>query len=197
MIAQLSGTVSEISGNVVTLDVHGVGYEVHCSRACVQRLEPKSAVRVVIHTEVKEDSIKLYGFGDQLEKQVFLLLMEVKGVGARSGSEIVSKIDKVDLLRLIGAGDVGGLQAVKGIGKKTAERIVVELKDRVGAYAVERHSASSGAPQGTLQPFQEAIEVLQALGFNRKDAERSVRQVEGYEKNDDAARLVKEALKFV
>src|SRR5262245_52116349 len=102
MIGQLSGTVTQLFGQVVLLDVGGVGYEVHCSFACVQRLSVGATATIVVHTDVKEDSIRLYGFDDYLEKQVFLLLTKVTGVGAKSASEIVSHMDKLELLRAIG-----------------------------------------------------------------------------------------------
>ena len=94
MISMLQGTVFSIEGAIVTLDVGGVGYEVQCSRACVASLGRGETATLVISTQVKEDSIKLYGFADRLEKRVFHMLTLVKGVGARSASEIISQIDK-------------------------------------------------------------------------------------------------------
>ena len=112
MISSLKGTVAEISGAQVTLEVHGVGYELRCSQACLAALSEGQAAALVVYTDVKEDSISLYGFADRLEKQVFLLLTKVKGVGARTASDILSRVDKVELLRIIGAGDLARLQAV-------------------------------------------------------------------------------------
>ena len=199
MISALTGMVSDISGNRITLDVHGVGYELCCSRACLAKLALGAAAALIVFTDVKEDSISLYGFEDRLERQVFLLLTKVNGVGARTASEIISRMDKLELLRIIGAGDVLRLQAVKGIGKKIAERIVVELKDRVAEFAVEKGELRAGSSSGMDQPFEDAIQALVALGFSRKLAEQSVAQARGNLPSDqaDSGRIIKEALRFI
>lgn len=208
MISGLSGTVAEINGHLVTIDVHGVGYEVRCSQGCLAKLAVGKDVRIVIQTEVKEDSIRLYGFVDQLERQVFNLLTSVKGVGAKSAADIISVIDKRELLRLVASGDLERLYQIKGIGRKTAERIVVELKDRVSRFGLEQF----GDPKAVAKssgPFAEALEALQALGFGRRDAERAIEQAEsslGVSRYDqatesskgvDTATLIKAALNFV
>lgn len=199
MIARLRGTVVEIAGGVVTLDVGGVGYEIACSVSCAAQLEVGGAATVVIYTDVKEDSIKLYGFADTLEKQVFLLLTRVKGLGAKSASDIVSRVDKRELLRTIGAGDVARLQAVRGVGKKTAERIVVELKDKVGEFALEREERSREGGVGA--PFDEALAALQALGFSSREAEqalaRAKAEVAGLVTATESGEVVRQALRFV
>jgi Holliday junction DNA helicase RuvA len=199
MIARLRGTVEEIAGGTVTLDVNGVGYEVTCSAPCVTQLEVGTAATVVIYTDIKEDSIKLYGFADTLEKQVFLLLTRVKGLGAKSASDIVSRVDKRELLRTIGAGDVARLQEVRGVGKKTAERIVVELKDKVAEFALEREEPS--ARRGAGGPFDEALAALQALGFSAREAEQALARakadVVGLVSATESGEVVRHALRFV
>ncbi len=208
MIAALTGRVDEINGSFVTLDVHGVGYEVRCSQTCMAHLTLGEQARLVIQTEVKEDSIRLYGFFDALERQVFNLLMSVKGVGAKSAAEIVSAVDKVELLCIVGSGDLDRLYGIKGVGKKTAERIIVELKDKVAQYMVEQGSAGVGTGP-SAEPFIDALDALQALGFSRRDAERAVEQAEqqlGVSRYDgqqlgvqgiDTALIIRTALNFV
>ncbi len=199
MIARLRGTVEEIAGGTVTLDVNGVGYEVACSATCVTQLEVGTAATVVVFTDIKEDSIKLYGFADTLEKQVFLLLTRVKGLGAKSASDIVSRVDKRELLRTIGAGDVARLQEVRGVGKKTAERIVVELKDKVAEFALEREEPSTR--RGAGGPFDEALAALQALGFSAREAEQALARakadVAGLVSATESGEVVRHALRFV
>ena len=200
MIALLSGVVESIFGNVITLDVNGVGYEVSCSQSAIINAQLGSQLKIVVYTDVKQDSIKLYGFEDQLEKQVFLLLLQVKGIGARTGSEIISRIDKRELLRLIGSGDVARLQAVRGVGKKTAERIIVELRDKVAEYILERQGASALSIEiERINPVDEAIQALQALGFSRRDAENAVEQAKRHEDLSklQSGEIVREALRFV
>lgn len=196
MIALLEGVVISVAGTVVVLDVHGVGYELRCSRTCIDQLEEGSAARIIVHTEVKEDSITLYGFGDSLEKQVFLLLLKVKGIAARTASDIISQINKLELLRVIGAQDLARLQTLKGIGRKTAERILVELRDQVADYvtAVQSERAETGPVGGAAD---DAVAALQALGFSRNDAERSVAQAQSEGVSLEAGDLVRQALQYV
>ena len=202
MIGRITGTILEICSNTVLTDVNGVGYEVFCSRACIEKLLIGERHSIVIYTDVKEESISLFGFEDKQEKQVFLLLLKVKGVGARSASQIISRANKLDLLRTIGSNDVAKLQAVKGIGKKLAERIVVELRDQVSEFVIEQ--ANIGRGEGEIgEPYNDAISALQALGFSRRDAESAVMKAKaggvpkGAGGTVDSGRVVKEALRFV
>jgi Holliday junction DNA helicase RuvA len=203
MISQLKGVVDSISLNKVTLDVSGVGYELICSAKCLQSLTPGDKACIVVYTHVREDAIILFGFEDHLEKQVFLLLHSVQGVGPRSAAEIISNIDKVDLLRIIGLGEAAKLQRIKGIGKKLSERIVVELKDKVAEFVNDSiENAQSGNVQssiGTQTVVEDAVSALIALGFARKDAEKAMLQtLEGGDAaGRDSGQLVRDALRFV
>jgi holliday junction DNA helicase RuvA len=199
MIGQIRGKILSLTGSCVLIDVQGVGYELFCSRYCLSQLEQGTEATLVVYTEVREDLIRLHGFSDTLEKQVFLMLLKVNGVGARTASEVISQIDKRELLRAIGSGDVTRLQALKGIGKKTAERIVVELRDSVGEFASDRQPLASQIERLEGGPVEDAIEALVMLGFSRKDGERAVRSVTNGEVTRplDSGNLVKEALKFV
>ena len=199
MISLLTGKIASILAKTVTIDVAGVGYEVNCTRPCCERLSIGSPATIIIQTEVREDAIKLYGFTDQLEKQVFLLLMKVKGVGARTASEIVSQIDKRELLRVIGSGDLTRLQTVRGVGKKTGERILLELRDKVGEYVIDNNGPRESNPEVPIAPFEEALEALEALGFTKRDADRALEQVRKSGQNfpESSGAIVKEALRFV
>ncbi len=200
MISRLSGSIVDLSGNTLTLDVQSVGYEVFCSRACLEGVTLGDELTILVHTDVKEDHIKLYGFKDKTEKEVFLLLTAVKGVGAKSASDIVSKMDRFDLLRAIGSGDVTRLQSVKGVGKKTAERIIVELKDRVVDYVHAVQPLYRQVEVGSSDLAQDdALAALEALGFSRKDAQAALSQLaQGTDlSNLDPGEIVREALRFV
>ena len=199
MFAKLRGIVDEVEASMVTLDVHGVGYELFCSGGCVAQLVRGQEATIIVFTDVNEDSIRLYGFADTLEKQVFLLLTTVKGVGSRTGMEIVSRVDKIELLRAIAAGDLQRLQSIKGVGKKTAERIVVELKDRVASYALERQESRLHIERKVSSSFDEACQALEALGFSSKDAARAIAAAkgEGLGADADASSVVKEALRHI
>lgn len=199
MIGSLTGSVKDIDLFTVLIDVNGVGYEVECTEATLRKLEIGGQVSLVIFTDVREDAIVLFGFADKSEKQVFLLLQKVKGVGARTASQIISRIDKVELLRIIGAGDLTRLQSVRGIGKKLAERIIVELKDLVADHAMGRQQRLGSMIEVRAEPYQDAISALEALGFSKRDAERAVAEVRnlGGSLATESGSIVKEALRFI
>ena len=199
MIGRIRGKVESIGIGTVLIDVSGVGYELHCSASCLAGLEEGRESTLIVYTEVREDLIRLHGFSDTLEKQVFLMLTKVNGVGARTASDILSQIEKRELLRAIGSGDVARLQSLRGIGKKSAERIVVELRDSVESLVGPVKGLAAHVEVLPTVPTDDAVQALVALGFSRKDAERAVSQVsrEVPQSANDSGSLVKEALRFV
>ena len=200
MICQLKGGVEAVQGCSVTLDVHGVGYELHCTRACIERFPLGSTAQIVVYTDVKQDAIRLFGFVDQLEKQAFLLLMRVKGIGAKSAADVISRIEARVLLRVIASGDVAQLLRIRGIGKKTAERIVLELKDKVGEFILLRPESLLEVEVSREAPQEEAILALVALGFPQREAELAVGKVLTASPKAaalESSTLVREALRFV
>jgi len=205
MIGGLRGIICDIEGSQVLIDVSGVYYEVFCSFQCQSKLEIGKECTIVVYTDVKEDSIKLYGFADKLEKQVFKLLLEVKGVGTKSASEVISKIDKVELLRAIGDNDLQSIIKVKGLGKKTAERILLELKDKVIKFAgdiIEKSNSSKtiNKSDGNDIYANEAVLALKGLGFLHSVATKAVTQARESTEGrgiKDTAELVKLSLKYV
>lgn len=198
MISYLKGTVHAISGMQVTLDVQGVGYDVLCTANCVNSLDMGASAALVVVTEMRESSIALYGFANPREKEVFVLLTKVKGVGARSALDILSCMDSHDLLRCIGASDVQRLQTIKGIGKKTAERIVVELRDQVAEYVNGQVRSALVIDCVSTAPVHEAQEALVALGFARRDAERALAKIDGSVlAAKDSGEIVKVALQYI
>lgn len=197
MIARLTGKVVEMASGIVILDVNGVGYSVACTRNCQQLLQVDQDVTITVHTEVREDSISLYGFEDLVEKRVFLLLKTVKGLGAKTSFDILGAIDKHDLLRAIGSSDITRIQAIKGVGKKTAERIIVELRDRVASEVVPQ-SERLGIESTKIDAKTEAIEALCALGFSGKVAKSAVDQAfDVISGEKDTSALVRQALQYV
>ncbi|MDZ4785890.1 MAG: Holliday junction branch migration protein RuvA [bacterium] len=198
MISLLHGIVVDIVSNNITIDVNGVGYSVLCSRNCLESLKAGEKSKIVIYTDVREDNISLFGFKDKLERQVFLLLKTVKGVGSKTGIEMLSQLDKLDLLRAIGSGDAARLQSLKGIGRKTAERIVLELREKVGEFALEQ-SAGFNVDISRVSPMKDAEEALMALGFNQATAVNALSQLaaRGMTNGVATGEIVKEALKFV
>jgi len=173
MIAQLAGALAYKSPEHLIVDVQGVGYQVLVSLNSYYRLpEPGHTVRLLIHTHVREDALQLYGFVDRAEKDLFLLLVGVSGIGPRLALNILSGTPSQELEDAIEAADLVRLQAIPGVGKKTAERLVVELRDKIklvkGARGAEDGRRTSGVDA-------EAVSALVNLGYRHTEAERAVK----------------------
>ena len=172
MIAQLAGALAYKSPEHLVIDVHGVGYQVLVSLNSFYRLpEPDHPVRLLIHTHVREDALQLYGFIDREEKELFLLLMSVAGIGPRLALNILSGTPSHELLDALEAGDLVRLVAIPGVGKKTAERLVLELRDKIKLVRAAR--AGGEPPVSGLEA--EAVSALVNLGYRRNEAERAVK----------------------
>ena len=173
MIAQLVGTLAYKSPEQLIVDVHGVGYQVFVSLNAFCRLpEPGEPVQLLIHTNVREDALQLFGFLDRAEKDVFLLLLGVSGIGPRLALNILSGTPSHELEEALEAGDVVRLVAIPGVGKKTAERLVVELRDKIRLVKGAR-GADDGRRGSGLEA--ESVSALVNLGYRRSEAERAVK----------------------
>lgn len=172
MIGYLKGNLIYAEDGVAILDVNGVGYEVNCSGAAYRDLLSNRGGEVFVYTAVKEDGISLYGFCSQEEKKLFMQLISVSGVGPKMGIAVLSSMPATDLTLKIATGDVKGLSAVKGLGKKTAERIVLELRDKIGAI----EGGVSAEPVIAEEDADDAIVALMGLGFTRSESVTAVRK---------------------
>jgi Holliday junction DNA helicase RuvA len=205
MISRLHGEVVEIDGDGIVVDVNGVGYEVACTTALLSRLSLGTRAIFSVYTDVREDAIRLFGFDSVAERHIFLLLNRVSGMGPRSSLDVVSNVAIRDLLRAIGSGDVRALMSIKGVGKKKAERIVVELRDLVANMAGERAdslramvSVERSAEPPATAVSSDAVSALEVLGFARRDAESAVSQaLQGRGSVGDVGELIREALRYV
>lgn len=191
MIAQLHGTLAQKTPEHLIIDVNGVGYLVLVSLNSFYRLpDPGRPVKLLVHTHVREDALQLFGFIDQAEKELFLLLVGVSGIGPRLALNILSGTPLEQLLEALEAGDLVRLVAIPGIGKKTAERLVVELRDKV-----KQTRAARGETAATVGgDFEEAISALVNLGYRRNEAERAVKSAKG-EGAEEIETLIRGALK--
>ena len=176
MIAQIRGTLAvKVPGEVI-IDVGGVGYQVLIPLNVFYRLpEVGAALTLQIHTHVREDAIQLFGFQDVAEKQVFLLLNGVGGIGPKLALNILSGIQAEDLARALRQGDHVRLVAIPGVGKKLAERMIVELKDKFSTFLTE--PAENRRDEAGSQLFHDAVSALVNLGYRKPDAEKNVRDV--------------------
>ncbi len=173
MIAQLAGALAQKSPDHLVIDVQGVGYQVFVSLNAFYRLpEPGDRVNLLIHTHVREDALQLYGFLDREEKDLFQLLLGVSGIGPRLAINILSGTPAHELQEALEAGDLVRLTAIPGVGKKTAERLVVELRDKVKLLKGTRAGDNGRRAAGVEA---EAISALLNLGYRRTEAERAVK----------------------
>ncbi|HVM96705.1 MAG TPA: Holliday junction branch migration protein RuvA [Candidatus Acidoferrales bacterium] len=194
MIAQLSGVLAYKSPEQLIVDVHGVGYQVLVSLNSFYRLpEQGETVQLHIHTHVREDSLQLFGFLERAEKELFLLLLSVSGIGPRLGLNILSGLPADELLTALEAGDLVRLVAIPGVGKKTAERLVLELRDKVKLVKTTRSTAER-QPVSGLET--EAVSALVNLGYRQAEAERAVKAARSAGAADIAA-VIRDALKRV
>jgi len=176
VIAALAGTLAEKSPERLVVEVGGVGYAVHVSLQTFAELPPAgAAVRLLVHTEVREDAIELFGFRTASERALFHLLRKVKGLGPRTALVVLSGMPLGELAATIAAGDAARLQTIPGVGKKFAERIVVECREPAALIA------GGGPPHAAPAPgdgvLNQAVSALVNLGYKRPEAERAVQKV--------------------
>ncbi len=203
MIASLTGTVQYIGSDRVVIDVGGVGYEVFLSHDGLSRLPEKGEELFLhIHTNVREDAIVLFGFQEQSEKEMFLTLKAVSGIGPKLSLAILSGMQLGDLCQAIMTEDIKGLTTIQGVGKKTAERICVELKDKVGGFqaAGSPVSMTSKKVMSAGSTAADALSALVNLGYPDqmvRQALTSVKKQAGGEVFDEMSleELIKEGLR--
>ena len=174
MIAHLRGRIFEKHPNRLVLDVNGVGYDVFVPLSTFYGLgEPGTETALRIHTHVREDALVLYGFATLLEQELFERLIGVSGIGPKVALAVLSGIEPLDLIRSIERGDLARLTAIPGVGKKTSERIVLELKDRLPRAQVAAVAAGAAPPESsTLR--DDVLSALVNLGYHRPLAEKAV-----------------------
>ena len=181
MIGYLKGKVLYSDAGTIVLETGGVGYEVQCSGAAFAKLVTDGAGELYTYLQVREDSVSLFGFVSMEEKNMFLKLISVSGVGSKMGIGILSSMNVGELAAAIASSDVKMLSTVKGLGKKTAERIVLELREKVSAAALPSAGAVQDMPAEKVTDREEdAIVGLMSLGYTRNESLRAVRRaVEG------------------
>ena len=190
MIGRLHGTLLAKRPPWIVLDVHGVGYELEVPMSTLYDLpEPGREVVLLTHYAHKEDTVALYGFLCEDERALFRNLQKVSGIGAKIALAVLSGVSTNEFARLVQAGDNAALTRIPGIGKKTAERIVVELRDRIGA-AADIGTSGARAPQDALG---EATLALQQLGYKPAEAARLAANAAAA--GDGAEAIIRKALR--
>jgi len=183
MIGRLEGRLHRVDPGTVLIDVGGVGYSVSTTLRAFQELANRESATLWIHTQVRSDAIVLFGFPDRLELEAFLKLTAVAGVGPRTALGVLSALTVGELAEAVEAGDLALLQRSPGVGRKTAERILLELKDKMIVT-----SAGRGDLRGDV------VSALVNLGYSRRDAQRTVDAVWPEADGDDLGNLLRMAL---
>ena len=194
MYAYLQGKFVDKTPAQVYVDVNGVGYEVNISLNTYSQIQNLEQGKLFTHLQVKEDGHVLYGFFDRAEKEIFLLVISVSGIGAATARMMLSNLKPEEVSKAIVQNNVKLLESVKGIGKKTAERLVLELKDKLS-----KHSLNEAiSPNWSNSLEQDALTALVALGISRQQAEQAIQKIilaePSVSKLED---LIKKALKAI
>jgi Holliday junction DNA helicase RuvA len=191
MIDYIKGAITRITPTFLTIETSGVGYLINISLTTFSKLEGKGEFKILVHEVIREDSHQLFGFADKEERDIFRLLISVTGVGANTARMMLSSLSHGEIEKAIAGSDVNTLKGVKGIGLKTAQRIIVDLKDKIGKQA------------GTGEIFafadntkrEEALSALVMLGFAKSTVSKVLDKIVREEKSLTVEDIIKRALK--
>lgn len=191
MISFIRGKKVEIDPAKLILDVNGIGYEINISLRTFSKIKDKKEINIHTYLNVKEDSHTLYGFNSKSEKQTFLSLLSINGVGPSTGIMILSSISADEFNKAIISSDVNKIKSVKGIGLKTAERIILELKDKISIEDISDDFYDSF--DNTIR--DEALSALSSLGISKNIVDKHINDILKRNKNISLEDLIKEVLK--
>lgn len=192
MIASVDGRVAAVSGSAAVVEVGGVGLAVQCTPGTLARLRVGQAARLSTSLVVREDSLTLYGFADDDERSVFELLQTASGVGPRLAQAVLSVLPPTDVRRAVATADIPQLTRVPGIGKKGAERMVLELRDKIGAIEAAPADATPTAP------WKDQVgQALVGLGWSAKEADAAVAEIAPTADGQDVPALLRAALRVL
>lgn len=197
MIYHLTGTLAEALPTQIVVDVGGVGYHVLIPLSSYDKLPPAgSQLKILTHLAIREDAHVLYGFMSAAERDLFrLLVTHVSGIGPKTALDVLSGTSVMSFKASVVAGDIAALSKIKGIGKKTAERIVMELKDKVGIAAAWEAASAAHAPTPEEARITDAVLALIALGYKQIDAHKAVKSAATKQPDASTEELVTAGLK--
>jgi len=191
MIAHLQGKLVEKTPTQVVIDCGGIGYHVNISLHTYSLLPSTDFIKLFTHLQIKEDSHTLFGFVEKSEREIFKLLLSVSGIGASIARTMLSSLDPKQITNAIASGDVITIQSIKGIGSKTAQRVILDLKEKVlKLYDLDEVSMSQSNTNR-----DEALSALEVLGFVRKSSERVVEKIIKDAPDSSVESIIKQALK--
>lgn len=196
MIGYIKGNLLKANSGTVILENNGIGYEIACSSSAYTKLVNNNGGEVYTYLQVKEDGLSLYGFESTEEKNMFLKLITVSGVGPKMGIGILSSMNINELAIAIASSNVKALNTIKGCGKKTAERIILELREKVSSLDLPEGQKGISDISGFKSANEDAIIALMTLGFSRNESTKAVERAEneGTERIED---VIAKALKYM
>ena len=191
MIHHLKGKLIEKNPTHIIVECNGVGYFVNISLHTFSKLPDAELVNIYTHLQVKEDSHTLFGFSERSEREIFRLLLSVSGIGSSTARTMLSSMSPLEIRDAIANGNVASIQAIKGIGAKTAQRVILDLRDKIlKVYDIDEVSLT---PNNTNK--DEALSALEVLGFARRQAEKVVNKVISQDPSLSVENIIKLALK--
>ncbi|MBS7410731.1 MAG: Holliday junction branch migration protein RuvA [Muribaculaceae bacterium] len=193
MYDYLRGEIAEIAPTYAVIDCGGVGYYVNISLNTYTAIQNLREAKLFVYEAIREDAYTLFGFRDKQEREMFELLISVSGVGPNTARMILSSLTVDDLMSVIASGNSGMLKSVKGIGAKTAQRIIVDLKDKVTGVG----DAAAAAEQGSGEAYDEAVAALIMLGFTRAAVQKTVGKLLREQPTLKVEEIIKMALKLL
>ena len=193
MITHIKGRLSEKSPTNVVIEVNGIGYWVNISLTTFSQIPDNENIKLYTHLQIKEDSHSLYGFYSKKEREIFRLLISVSGVGTSTARTMLSSLDPQQVVEAISSNNVSIVQSVKGIGSKTAQRLIIELRDKIlKIYDLDETYVNSN---NTTR--EEALSALEVLGINKKSSERLVDNIIKENQDISVEEIIKETLKNI
>ena len=191
MITHIRGKLVEKNPTFVIIECNGIGYFLHISLHTYSKIPDVEAVKLFTYFSVKEDSQTLFGFSDKIEREIFKLLISVSGVGTSIARTMLSSMSPDQIQQAIASEDVATIQSVKGIGAKTAQRVIIDLRDKI----VKTYLFSEDSNQTNNTIKEEALSALEVLGFSRKQVEKLVHKIIQEAPDTALENIIKQALK--
>ena len=202
MIEYIRGKVDELTPATAVIEAHGVGYGLLISLNTYTAIQGRDEARLYVYEAIREDAFVLYGFATRAERECFTLLLGVSGVGGQTARMILSAFTVADLVSIVQSEDVRSLKSVKGIGPKAAQRIIVDLKDKVLSLGSAVNASGSGQAQGAAtvalrELVDEAVQALSVLGFPPAAAQKVVVEILKADASAPVENIIKQALKML
>lgn len=193
MITHIKGRLSEKSPTNVVIETNGIGYWINISLTTFSQIPDGENIKLFTHLQIKEDSHSLYGFYTLKEREIFRLLISVSGIGTSIARTMLSSLSPKQVIEAISTNNISLVQSVKGIGSKTAQRVIIELKDKV----LKIYDLDEAFMHSNNTTRDEALSALEVLGINKKSAERLVDQIVNENQNISVEEIIKKTLKNI